>query len=118
MRTINPNSSKKFVDAIKKHIEANGGVLTDVERNVYRINTEVGMTTITVPEDQGVCYTIYNKFDEVEKAHKKFPFSNGYSGKYNLHFSIIPIKDAITMGINFIDKVIGTIDKNLNIKPE
>jgi hypothetical protein len=46
----------------------------------------VGELNIRVNEDSQYCFTVFCRFEDVERAKQKFN-CNPYSGKYNLHQS-------------------------------
>lgn len=50
----------------------------------YEVDTNYGLLTLTIPDEQTYCYTIFQRFDEVDRAKKKFA-CNPYTGKFNIH---------------------------------
>ena len=110
MRNIVPNSNKKFIEAMRNHVISVGDIeIEDVLKNRFTINTKVGKNTITIDNDNVYCYTIFSRYEDVEKAKSLLHYKiiNRYSGKYNLHFSPTPIKTAIEIGKQFIDGIIN-----------
>ena len=101
MKKISKADSKKFFTELSKFIlnELNGVETTRMASesfglHTFEIDTIVGKMGISLEETQGYVYTVFCRFEDVFEAKLKFP-CNPYSGKYNLHFSPIPIKVAI-----------------------
>lgn len=87
MKTITPKQSQAFVDKLcKALLEVGAKKVDDVisKFRTFEIETIVGNLNIDVDTDNTYCYTMFARFDEVDRAKEKFP-CNSYSGKYNTH---------------------------------
>ncbi len=101
MEKITKANSSKFNKELKKFIlnELKG---TEIDNTInecfdfhrFEVDTIVGKMTIAIEGEQGYVYSVFCRFENVGEAKFKFP-CNSYTGKYNLHFSPIPIKEAI-----------------------
>ncbi|WP_299831358.1 hypothetical protein [uncultured Metabacillus sp.] len=50
----------------------------------YELNTELGKYYLKIDDDLSSVYSIFGRFENVEKASKMLP-CNPYNGKYNFH---------------------------------
>jgi hypothetical protein len=87
MKTITQKQSQAFVDKLcKALIEVGAKKVKDRidSHKDFELETNVGNLEIHVDTDNVHCYTMFARFDDVEKAKDKFP-CNPHSGKYNTH---------------------------------
>jgi hypothetical protein len=87
MKTITPKQSQAFVDKLcKALIEVGAKKVKDRidSRKDFQLETTVGNLEIHVDTDNVYCYTMFARFDDVDKAKKKFT-CNPHSGKCNTH---------------------------------
>ena len=80
-----------FVTAVTKGLLEMGAVLQPTNENMlsnkqFKLDTIAGVLNITLYNSQTFLYTVYSRFEDVEKAKDKFN-CNPYSGKYNTHLS-------------------------------
>ncbi len=77
--------NKKFIEKILEL-----GALPIVNRmdfmTSFELKTIVGRLVINLYNEHNYCYTVFSRFDDVDKAKLKFD-CNSYSGKYNIHAS-------------------------------
>ena len=89
MKNICKSKNKKFVDKVCKGLIEMGANQIKSEfptYNIFELETIVGKTVIKVELENVHCYTVFSKFEDVERAKEKFD-CNPYTGKYNLHLS-------------------------------
>ena len=87
MKTITKNQNKAFVEGVCKGLIEIGAKKVDDYISTFRtfeLDTIVGKLTINVSTDSVHCYSVFSRFDDVDKAKEKFD-CNPYSGKYNFH---------------------------------
>lgn len=87
MKNINKKESKIFVDNLCKELTRIGAKKVNDAISVFRtfeIDTMVGKLEINVDTDNLHCYTMFTRFEDVNKAKEKFS-CNPFSGKYNTH---------------------------------
>ena len=87
MKTITEKQSKTFVDKLcKALIEVGAKKVKDTidKFRTFELDTIVGKLTINVDTDSKYCYTMFTRFDDVDKAKEVFS-CNPHSGKYNTH---------------------------------
>jgi len=80
-----------FNTAVEKGLLEMGAVLQPIDENKFtckefKLDTIAGVLNITLYKGQKFLYTVYSRFEDVEKAKGKFN-CNPYSGKYNAHLS-------------------------------
>lgn len=100
------NEMKTFILVNLKGIETTRMASESFGMHTYDIDTIVGKMQITLEEIQGYVYTIFCRFENVDEAKYKFN-CNPYTGKYNLHFSPIPIEQAIEVAKNHLETTKG-----------
>ena len=85
---ITLKKQNNFVEAIKKGLLDMGATIVKQEfrDTQFVLNTIAGKLNITLYGSQKFLYTVYSRFEEVDKAKGKFN-CNPYSGKYNVHLS-------------------------------
>ncbi|HSG31859.1 MAG TPA: hypothetical protein VLB82_09970 [Thermodesulfobacteriota bacterium] len=87
MKTITEKQSEAFVKGVCKGLLEIGAIKVEDKISTFRtfeLDTIVGKLTINVDTDNVHCYTVFSKFEDVEKAKEKFD-CNQFSGKYNFH---------------------------------
>ncbi len=87
MKTITEKQSKTFVDKLcKALIEVGAKKVKDTiaKFRTFELDTVVGKLNIEVDTDSKYCYTMFARFDDVDKAKEIFS-CNPHSGKYNTH---------------------------------
>lgn len=111
MNTITQKQSQAFVDKLCKALIEVGAKKVDdriTSRKDFEIETIVGNLEIHVDTDNVYCYTMFARFDEVDRAKEKF-CCNPYSGKYNTHIGkdagITPDK-AVEICMNAINRTL------------
>jgi hypothetical protein len=80
-----------FNTAVEKGLLEMGAVLQPVNESMlsnkqFKLDTIAGVLNITLYRNQKFLYTVYSRFEDVERAKGKFN-CNPYSGKYNAHLS-------------------------------
>lgn len=77
-----------FVEGVKKGLLEMGATIvkTELRDTEFVLNTVAGKLNIKLYGSQTFLYTVYSRFEEVERAKVKFN-CNPYSGKYNAHLS-------------------------------
>lgn len=85
------NKSQRFVDTLVAGLVKLGAkeYKTIDSRKSFHLDTVVGNLDIHVSTDIEYCYTMFARFDDVEKAKAKFD-CNPHSGKYNTHVGNTP----------------------------
>jgi hypothetical protein len=86
MKKITKKQGAKFVEGAKRILSFIPNKQVDCYEgsSKYEVETQYGLLTITIPDEQSYCYTIFQRFDDVEKAKTRFA-CNPYSGKFNIH---------------------------------
>jgi len=87
MKKITKKQSKVFVEGVCKGLLKIGAKKVEDIIPTFRsfeLDTIVGKLTINVDTDNVYCFTIFSRFENVEKAKEKFD-CNPFSGKYNFH---------------------------------
>lgn len=86
MKKITKKEAKEFVEGVTKGLLEIGAVIQPkgmgFAHTEFKLETIVGLLTITLYHEQDVCFTIFSRFEDVDKAKKIFD-CNPYSGKYN-----------------------------------
>jgi len=85
MKTITPKQSEAFVKGVCKGLLEIGAKKIKDKISTFRtfeLDTIVGKLTISVDTDNLHCFTVFSRFENVDKAKEKFD-CNPYSGKYN-----------------------------------
>ena len=101
---ITPTNNEKFIKSVTNAILEMGGFKVNDLISSFRtfeIETIVGKLRINIDTDNISCYTLFCRFTDVDRAKEVFD-CNPYSGKYNAHINIAPIKDVIETAINHI----------------
>ena len=89
MKNITKKQSKEFVNGVCKGLLEIGATKVKDKIDTFRsfeLDTIVGKLKINVDTDNVYCFTVFSRFEDVEKAKQKFD-CNPYSGKYNFHRS-------------------------------
>ena len=87
MKNICKSKNKKFVDKVCKGLIEMGANQIKSEfptYNIFKLETVAGKLVIKVEVENVHCYTVFSKFEDVERAKEKFD-CNPYTGKYNVH---------------------------------
>jgi hypothetical protein len=87
MRAISKKKNNEFVDAVCKGLLELGANKVKDQIDSFRafeLETIVGKLIINVVIDNYACFTVFSRFEDVEKAKQKFT-CNPHSGKYNVH---------------------------------
>jgi len=88
---ITLKQQEKFVAGIIKGLTEMGAVKQPTNSHMFnntqfKLETIAGNLDITLYHSQKFMFTVYSKFENVDKAKDKFN-CNPYSGKYNFHRS-------------------------------
>ena len=88
---ITLKKQESFVKKVTKGLLELGAVIQPTNKHMFnhtqlKLNTIVGVLNITLYHSQTLLYTVYSKFEDVNKAKGKFN-CNPHSGKYNIHLS-------------------------------
>lgn len=90
MKNITKKEAKEFVAGVTKGLLEIGAVIQPkgmgFPNTEFKLDTIVGLLTITLYHEQDIVYTVFSRFEDVDKAKHKFD-CNPYSGKYNFHRS-------------------------------
>lgn len=87
MKTITEKQSKAFVKGVCKGLVKLGAKKVEARLKTFKsfeLETNVGKLKINVDTTNVHCFTVFSRFDDVEKA-KKIYNCNPFSGKYNFH---------------------------------
>ena len=83
-------STKIFVDAVSKMLIEKGAVAKGVDTltdfSEFELPTEVGKLTIRLDTVDQFIWTVFSRFEEVDRAKEIYP-CNQFSGKYNIHLT-------------------------------
>jgi len=89
---ITLKKQSKFVEGVKKGLLEMGAVIVKGNESIsfgntqFVLDTIAGKLNVTLYNSQKFLYTVYSRFEEVDKAKGKFN-CNPHSGKYNAHLS-------------------------------
>ena len=89
---ITLKKQQSFVDSVKAGLLEMGSIIVKGNESISFDNTQfvldtiAGKLNITLYNSQKFLYTVYSKFENVDKAKVKFN-CNPHSGKYNVHLS-------------------------------
>jgi len=91
MKKITKKQSKEFVEGITKGLLKIGAVIQPEDKRLFpqtlfKLDTIVGLLTITLYHEQDIIFTIFSRFEDVDKAKQKFD-CNRFTGKFNFHRS-------------------------------
>jgi len=90
MKNITKKQAKEFVEGITKGLLEIGAVIQPegmgFPNTAFKLDTIAGVLDITLYHKQELVYTVFSKFEDVDRAKQKFD-CNPYSGKYNFHRS-------------------------------
>lgn len=106
-KRLTPKKGKIFVDKFTEGIIKLGAVKTKpyIDSFVsFELKTTVGKLEINLPVEQSVCYTVFSRFENVDKAKVKFD-CNPYSGKYNSHLSpdSLDVEQAVEISLRHFE---------------
>lgn len=98
MRKVTEKNQELFVKRVTAYLLKLGATQLDdsVSFHRFQLDSIVGKLTINLPfaDDHVYTYTVYSRFEDVDKAKNVFN-CNQYSGKFNIHQSIMPMKNII-----------------------
>jgi hypothetical protein len=85
---ITLKKQNNFVEAVKKGLLDIGATIVKQEfrDTQFVLDTIAGKLNITLYGSQTFLYTVYSRFEDVNRANGKFN-CNPNSGKYNIHLS-------------------------------
>ena len=112
MKTITEKQSQAFAEKLCKALLEVGAIKVKDRidsRKDFEIETTVGNLEIHVDTDNTYSYTMFARFDEVDRAKEKFN-CNPYSGKYNTHVS----NDAGITPSKAVEICMTAINRTLN----
>ena len=91
--------AKRVEDKIDSHIE-------------FEMDTIVGKLSISIPKEQQTIFSVYSRFQDVDKAKQKFN-CNPHSGKYNVYIGLAPemtAKIASDAALSAFEITVETLD--------
>lgn len=107
MRNVSKKNSKDFNKHLSEGLIKLGAIKSDDMMYNHEVDTLVGKLFMDIRGEQGVCYTLFARFDEPEKAKKHF-CCNQSSGKYNWFLSNnVKGKEAAELALSHIAFVIN-----------
>jgi hypothetical protein len=88
---ITKKKQEDFVTAVRKGLLEMGAEIVkgnniSFDNTQFVLNTIAGKLHITLYHSQKFLYTVYSRFENVDKAKSKFN-CNPHSGKYNIHLT-------------------------------
>lgn len=85
LKKIKKSDSKKFADEVCAGLEQIGAKYIGdcLHLKKFSLETIVGNLTVSVAQDNEFCYTVFSRFDDIDRAKEKF--NCNISGKYNFH---------------------------------
>lgn len=118
MKRITKANSKKFVKEVTTGLLMMGATQLDnsiTDRIKFTINTIVGVLNISVDTDNVHTYSVFAKFEDVDKAKEKFN-CNPFSGKYNFHIGSDDVDTAIELAYSHIEMTLDPEKLERNLK--
>lgn len=114
MRKINKVDLKKFYKEVRTGLIAMGAEQTD-RVNVFNIETLAGKMKVTIDDTPSVCFSLFCRFEDAQRARKEGIKCNPFSGKYNIHLNGNDLDSAIEESYKHIEMTLDQkeLDKNL-----
>ena len=102
--------SKEFVDKLTQAVLELGAIKVEDKMfpNKFQIETIVGAMSINIDADSKHCFTVFCKFEEVDKAKLKFD-CNPFSGKFNSHIGAangLTVDKAVELSLIHIERTL------------
>ncbi len=106
-KNVSKKNSAEFTKHLSEGLIKLGAIKTNDKMYNHEVDTIVGKLFMDVKDEHDVCYTLFARFDEPEKAKKHF-LSNPNTGKYNWFLSAnVSGKEAAAMALSHIEFVIN-----------
>lgn len=92
-RLINKKMSQDFVRFLTEGLISLGAnrVKDKIDSLIeFELDTIVGKLSISIPKEQQTIFSVFSRFQDVDKAKQKKFDCNPYSGKYNIFIGLVP----------------------------
>lgn len=91
-KLISNKMSKDFVNGLTNGLLTIGAKIIESKNDCmkeFELDTVVGKLNISIPVEQSTVFSVFSRFENVERAKEKFD-CNPHSGKYNVYIGIVP----------------------------